>query len=103
MHLDPNSSSLPLLFASLARTDSLQSLGYGLSRRSETILEEHEKDVISYEHPRIGFAVTLPLSVFANEIMNRRKPGALNYLAFRAASGATIVRGLRCESSMLDG
>ena len=33
-----------------------------------------------------------PLPVFADEEMNRRKPGALNHLAFRAESRAEVDR-----------
>jgi len=67
-------------------------LGYDLAHRSEAWLEEHEKRVVSYEHPRLGFAITSPLSAFADEPMNRRKPGALHHLAFRVGSRAEVDR-----------
>jgi catechol 2,3-dioxygenase-like lactoylglutathione lyase family enzyme len=67
-------------------------LGFDLARRSDTIIERHEKHVVSYEHPRLGFAITSPLRAFAGETMNRRKPGALHHLAFRVQSRADVDR-----------
>jgi catechol 2,3-dioxygenase-like lactoylglutathione lyase family enzyme len=67
-------------------------LGFDLRKRSEARLERHEKHVVSYEHPRLGFAITSPRRGFANETLNRRKPGALHHLAFRAASRAEVDR-----------
>ena len=67
-------------------------LGYDLTRRSEAIIEQHQKHVVSYEHPIVGFAITSPLGAFAAEAINRRKPGALHHLAFRASSRAEVDR-----------
>src|SRR6187401_3196397 len=61
-------------------------LGFDLRNRSEAMVERHEKHVVSYEHPRLGFAITSPLPAFASEVINRRKPGSLHHLAFRAKS-----------------
>jgi len=65
--------------------------GFDLRSRSSALIEEHEKQVVSYEHPRLGFAITSPRKVFAGDTMNRRKPGALHHLAFRAR-----VSGISC-------
>jgi len=67
-------------------------LGFDLAKRSSAVLEDHEKHVVSYEHPRLGIAITSPLQVFAQETINRRKPGALHHLAFRATSRAEVDR-----------
>jgi catechol 2,3-dioxygenase-like lactoylglutathione lyase family enzyme len=67
-------------------------LGFDLKNRSSAVLERHEKHVVSYEHPRLGFAITSPRSAFAGETINRRKPGALHHLAFRATSRAEVDR-----------
>jgi catechol 2,3-dioxygenase-like lactoylglutathione lyase family enzyme len=67
-------------------------LGYDLRNRSRAVIEKHEKHVVQYEHPHLGFAITSPLGVFANETINRRKPGALHHLAFRAKSRADVDR-----------
>ena len=66
--------------------------GFDLRRRSSAFLEGHEKQVVSYDHPRLGFAITSPRNAFAGDTMNRRKPGALHHLAFRAASRAEVDR-----------
>lgn len=67
-------------------------LGFDLTRRSEAVIEQHEKHVVSYEHPRMGFAITSPLGAFAGEAVNRRKPGSLHHLAFRVPSRAEVDR-----------
>ena len=67
-------------------------LGFDLANRSRARIDEHEKHVVSYEHPRLGFAITSPRPAFVVETMNRRKPGSLHHLAFRAASRAEVDR-----------
>jgi catechol 2,3-dioxygenase-like lactoylglutathione lyase family enzyme len=67
-------------------------LGFDLKNRSSAVIERHEKHVVSYEHPRLGFAITSPRRAFAGETINRRKPGALHHLAFRATSRADVDR-----------
>jgi len=67
-------------------------LGFDLQHRVRAVIEAHEKEVVSYEHPRLGFTITSPRRAFAGETMNRRKPGALHHLAFRAASRAEVDR-----------
>ena len=67
-------------------------LGFNLAKRTEAVIARHEKRVVSYEHPRLGFAITSPLNVFAGEPLNRRKPGSLHLLAFRAGSRAEVDR-----------
>jgi catechol 2,3-dioxygenase-like lactoylglutathione lyase family enzyme len=67
-------------------------LGFDLRHRSAAVIERHEKHVVSYEHPRLGFAITSPRPAIAGEAIHRRKPGALHHLAFRAASRAEVDR-----------
>ena len=67
-------------------------LGFDLKNRSSAVIERHEKHVVLYEHPRFGFAITSPRKAFAGETINRRKPGALHHLAFRATSRAEVDR-----------
>ena len=67
-------------------------LGFDLAKRTEALVEAHEKHVVSYDHPRLGFAITSPRNAFARETSNRRKPGALHHLAFRAPSRADVDR-----------
>ena len=61
-------------------------LGFDLERRSSAVVERHDFRVVEYSHPRLCFAITSPRSVFANETVHRRKPGALHHLAFKAES-----------------
>src|SRR5215216_5983896 len=67
-------------------------LGFDLRNRSSARIEKHEKHVVSYEHPRLSFAITSPRRAFSDETINRRKPGSLHHLAFRAASRAEVDR-----------
>ena len=67
-------------------------LGFDLRSRSDVTIGRHEKRVVSYEHPRLGFAITSPRDACANETINRRRPGALHHLAFRARSRADVDR-----------
>ena len=67
-------------------------LGFDLKNRSSAVIERHEKHVVSYEHPRLGFAITSPRRAFAGETINRRKPGALHHLAFKATSRVEVDR-----------
>jgi len=67
-------------------------LGFDTQRRVSLVIQEHEKHVVQYEHPRLGFAITSPRKNFAGDTMNRRRPGALHHLAFKATSRAEIDR-----------
>ena len=67
-------------------------LGFDAQSRVSVVMEMHEKQVVQYEHPRLGFAITSPRRAFESETINRRKPGALHHLAFKAASRAEVDR-----------
>jgi catechol 2,3-dioxygenase-like lactoylglutathione lyase family enzyme len=67
-------------------------LGFDLKRKGAAVMEAHEKHVVSYEHPRLGFAITSPLRAFSGDSINRRKPGALHHLAFKVVSRAEVDR-----------
>ena len=67
-------------------------LGFDPRRRVSAVMEHHEKQVVQYEHPRLGFAITSPRKAFAAEMIHRRKPGALHHLAFRATTRADVDR-----------
>ena len=67
-------------------------LGFDLQERVSAVIEQHDKHVVQYSHPRLGFAITSPRSGFACETINRRKPGALHHLAFKASSRAEVDR-----------
>ena len=56
------------------------------------MIEEHEFHVVEYTHPLLAFAITSPREMFEADNINRRKPGALHHLAFRAESRAEVDR-----------
>jgi catechol 2,3-dioxygenase-like lactoylglutathione lyase family enzyme len=67
-------------------------LGFDIQKRVSAVIEEHEFRVVEYTHPRLTFAITSRRSAFASDTINRRKPGALHHLAFKAESRAEIDR-----------
>jgi catechol 2,3-dioxygenase-like lactoylglutathione lyase family enzyme len=67
-------------------------LGFDLRNKAGALIEQHEFHVVEYTHPRLIFAITSPRSAFAGETINRRKPGALHHLAFKADSRAEVDR-----------
>ena len=67
-------------------------LAFDIRTKTRAIIEKHEFHVVEYTHPRLIFAITSPRSVFAGDTINRRKPGALHHLAFKAESRAEVDR-----------
>jgi catechol 2,3-dioxygenase-like lactoylglutathione lyase family enzyme len=67
-------------------------LGFDVRRTVSALMADHEKHVVQYEHPRLGFAITSPRKVFAEQAIHRRRPGALHHLAFKAATRAEVDR-----------
>ena len=67
-------------------------LGFDIKKRGSAVIDEHEFHVVEYVHPRLAFAITSPRSAFLGDTINRRKPGALHHLAFKAESRAEVDR-----------
>ena len=67
-------------------------LGFDPKKKVRAVMAEHDKEVVTYEDSRLGFAITSPRSGFATESIHRRRPGALHHLAFRAESRAEVDR-----------
>ena len=67
-------------------------LGFDVKSRVSVVIAEHEKHVVTYEHPRLGFTITSPRTAFSSETIHRRKPGSLHHLAFRAPSRGDVDR-----------
>ena len=67
-------------------------LGFALADKGEAVIDEHQFHVVEYTHPRLAFAITSPREAFRDDAINRRKPGALHHLAFRAESRAEVDR-----------
>ena len=67
-------------------------LGFDIQSKTSAVIEAHEFHVVEYSHPRLAFAITSPRSAFVGDTINRRKPGALHHLAFKAESRDEIDR-----------
>ena len=67
-------------------------LGFDPLRRTSAVIDEHEFHVVEYTHPLLSFAITSPRAAFKDEVIHRRKPGALHHLAFRAETRAEVDR-----------
>jgi catechol 2,3-dioxygenase-like lactoylglutathione lyase family enzyme len=67
-------------------------LGFDIQNKGSAVIDEHEFHVVEYKHPQLAFAITSPRPAFAGETINRRKPGALHHLAFKAESRAEVDR-----------
>lgn len=65
-------------------------LGFDLQKKAGGVIEKHEFHVVEYAHPNFCFAITSPRGAFKDDTINRRKPGALHHLAFRAKSRAEV-------------
>lgn len=67
-------------------------LGFDVDRKISATIEKHEFQVVEYLHPHFSFAITSPRKPFADDVIHRRKPGALHHLAFRADSREEVDR-----------
>jgi len=65
-------------------------LGFDPTNRSEGVIEKHDFHVVEWQHPRLCFAITSPREAFKDDSINRRKPGAMHHLAFKASSRAEV-------------
>jgi catechol 2,3-dioxygenase-like lactoylglutathione lyase family enzyme len=61
-------------------------IGFDIKNKVSAFIEEHDFYVIEYTHELLAFAITSPREAFKNDVVNRRKPGALHHLAFKANS-----------------
>jgi predicted lactoylglutathione lyase len=61
-------------------------IGFDIKNKVSAFIEEHDFHVIEYTHEILAFAITSPRQAFINDSINRRKPGALHHLAFKANS-----------------
>ena len=61
-------------------------LGFDMSRKAKGRVVKHEFDVVEYFHPLLTLGINSPREKFKDDIIHRRKPGALHHLAFKASS-----------------
>jgi catechol 2,3-dioxygenase-like lactoylglutathione lyase family enzyme len=67
-------------------------LGFNPEHKGSAVIAEHEFQAVEWKHARLCFAITSPRTAFKNDTVNRRKPGALHHLAFKASSCAEVDR-----------
>ncbi len=67
-------------------------LGFDIQNKVSAVIEEHDFYVVEYTHPLLAFAITSPRKAFIDNKINRRKPGALHHLAFKAESRGEVDR-----------
>ncbi len=72
--------------------DFLPIIGFDIKKKVTAFIEEHDFYVIEYTHALLAFAITSPRETFKNDSVNRRKPGALHHLAFKADSRQEVDR-----------
>ena len=58
-------------------------LGFDLAKKHKGKVDAHEFEVVEYCHQNLIFAINSPRSVFADETVHRRKPGAVHHIAFK--------------------
>jgi predicted lactoylglutathione lyase len=61
-------------------------LGFDIKRKVTAFIEANDFHVIEYTHDLLAFAISSPRETFKNDSINRRRPGALHHLAFKANS-----------------
>lgn len=61
-------------------------LGFDLGKKIKAKIPEHEFAVVEYFSDYLNFAIISPRSEFNTIRVNRRRPGSLHHLAFRADS-----------------
>ena len=67
-------------------------LGFDPKRRTSAVMAAHEFHVVEYTHPLLAFAITSPRKAFETDVINRRRPGAIHHIAFKAQSRAEVDR-----------
>lgn len=67
-------------------------LGFDIRNKVSAVIEEHDFYVVEYTHTLLAFAITSPRKAFLDDTINRRKPGAIHHLAFKAESRAEVDR-----------
>ena len=61
-------------------------LGFDLKNKEFDEVKEHDYKIIEYHHKNLSLGIVSPRTSLSTEIVNRRRPGALHHIAFRASS-----------------
>ncbi|MDP4091236.1 MAG: VOC family protein [Bacillota bacterium] len=67
-------------------------LGFETGRKIKAEITEHDFTVVEYFSEFLHFAIVSPREQFADIKVNRRRPGSLHHLAFRADSPDEVDR-----------
>lgn len=59
-------------------------LGFDLNKKSKGRVAQNDFEVIEYINENIVIGINSPREQFKDDIVHRRKPGALHHIAFRA-------------------
>jgi catechol 2,3-dioxygenase-like lactoylglutathione lyase family enzyme len=95
--LKPNIDHIQITVKNLDKAETFYDelmpiLGFDIRKKSKERVAAHEFDVIEYVHPSLTLGINSPRDVFKEDIVNRRKPGALHHLAFKAETCEEIDR-----------
>ena len=61
-------------------------LGFSPDKKTAAYIASHDKHVVEYSHPNLCIALTSPRESLKDEVVHRRRPGALHHLAFKAVT-----------------
>lgn len=70
----------------------MEALGFDLKKKIKVYLAELDMNVIEYLDGSYDFGICSALKPFENDIVHRRKPGAIHHIAFRASSRTEVDR-----------
>lgn len=65
-------------------------LGYDVEKKYKGYLEHADMEVIEYLGDHFDFGICSPKREFMNEVIDSRKPGAVQHIAFRAESREAV-------------
>lgn len=65
-------------------------LGFDLCNKEKDVVAKHEYKIIEYHHNNFSFGIVNARSAYKDEVVSRRKPGALHHLAFHVDSRSEV-------------
>lgn len=68
----------------------MEILGFDLSKKITAVIPEYKMQVAEYLDDEYDFGICSPLAEFEKETIDRRKPGAVHHIAFKAYSRAHV-------------
>lgn len=65
-------------------------LGFDLQNKEKDAVPEFEYKIVEYHHKNLSLGIVSPRPSYKDEIVSRRRPGALHHLAFHVESCAVV-------------